>query len=131
MEVEIRFADQAMSMAFRNALVDLKYGYNPIGSAVVFKFDQPKTYQPRRDPTRRAQLAAVTNGNLGLVARYKKARQGNNDPNLVTGEAASLVSDFTALYAQSFFNQVWAVLHREADRTLVEVLRSIGKFFSP
>jgi hypothetical protein len=31
MEVKIHFPDQAMSMAFRNALLDLKYGYNPVG----------------------------------------------------------------------------------------------------
>jgi hypothetical protein len=131
MEVQIRFPDQAMSLAFRNALVDLKYGYNPIGLAVAFKFDHPKTYQPRRDPARVVELTAVLNGNGGLVARYKKLALGSNDPNLVTGNAAGLVTDFTSIYTQSFFNQVWAVLHRQADRTLVEVLRAIGKFFHP
>jgi hypothetical protein len=56
---------------------------------LAFNFNQPMTCQPGRDPARRGQLAAVMNGNLGLVTRYKKARAGNNDPNLVTGEAAA------------------------------------------
>jgi hypothetical protein len=118
-------------MAFRNALIDLKYGYNPIGSSVVFTFDGPKTYQPRRDPARLAEFLAVFHGNVGLVARYKSLGLGSNDPNLVTGDAAGLVSDFISLYSRSFFNQVWAILHKEADRTLVEVLKTIVKLFRP
>jgi hypothetical protein len=76
--------------------------------AVAFNFNQPMTYQPRRDPARRGQLAAVMNGNLGLVTRYKKARAGNNDPNLVTGEAAALVSDFIHQEPQEFENDPMA-----------------------
>ena len=85
-----------MSMAFRNALVDLRYGYNLIGgSSVAFTFDSPKTFQPRRDPARKAELAAVNSSNRGLVSRYKNLGLGSNDPNLVSGDAAGLMADFT------------------------------------
>jgi hypothetical protein len=132
MDIEIKFPDNEMMELFKKALIGLGYGYNALGSgAVRFTFDRPKTFQPRRDPAKQTELAEVNSSNLGLVSRYKKLGLGSNDPNLVTGDAAGLISDFTALYSQSFFNQVWAILHKEADRTLVEVLRAIGKFFSP
>ena len=101
------------------------------GSSVAFRFDSPKTFQPRGDPARGAGLAAVKNGNVGIVSRYKKLGLGSNDPNLVTGDAAGLISDFTSLYGQSFFNQAWAMVHKQADRTLAEVLEAIAKFFRP
>jgi hypothetical protein len=73
MDIEIWFANWEMSSAFRNALVDLKYGYNLIGgSSVAFTFDWPKTFQPRGDPARKAELAAVNSSNRGLVSRYNK-----------------------------------------------------------
>ena len=132
MDVEIWFADWEMSMAFRNALVDLRYGYNLIGgSSVAFTFDSPKTFQPRRDPARKAELAAVNSSNRGLVSRYKNLGLGSNDPNLVSGDAAGLMADFTNLYGQSFFKQVWAMFYKRADRTLAEVLEAIARLFRP
>ena len=71
------------------------------------------------------------NANFGLVSRYKKLGLGSNDPNLVTGDAPGLISDFTSLYGQSFFNQVWAMFYKKADRTLAQVLEAIAKFFRP
>jgi Domain of unknown function (DUF4474) len=92
MDIGIWFANWEMSSAFRNALVDLKYGYNLIGgSSVAFMFDWPKTFQPRGDPARKAELAAVNSSNRGLVSRYNKLGLGSNDPNLITGDAAGLI----------------------------------------
>jgi hypothetical protein len=119
-------------MAFRNALVDLKYGYNLIGgSSVAFRFDSPKTFQPRRDQAKQTELAAVNSSNRGIVSRYKELKLGSNDPNLIPGDAAGLISDFTNLYGQSFFKQVWAMFYKQADRTLVELLEAIAKLFRP
>jgi len=132
MEVEIEIPNNEMREAFKQGLITLNYGYNVIGgSRIRFTFDRPKTFQPRRDSAKQTELAAVMNGNLGLVSRYKKLGLGSNDPNLETLNAAGWISDSIALYGQSFFNQVWAILRKEVDRTLVEVLRAIGKFFRP
>jgi hypothetical protein len=135
MEVNIKFPNREMTELFKKALIDLKYGYNPVGDGIYFTFDRPKTFQPRRNPAKQTELAAVNSSNLGLVSRYKKLRSdlqlGSNDPNLITGDAAGLISDFTALYAPSFFNQVWAILYKQADKTLKEVLKSIAKIFIP
>ena len=92
-------------------------------------FDQT----PLRKITHARKFASllVGAGNVGLVSRYKKLGLGSNDPNLVTGDAAGLISDFTSLYGQSFFNQAWAMFHKQADRTLVEVLEAIAKLFRP
>jgi hypothetical protein len=136
MEVEIRFPSYEMIGPFKDALVGLGYGFNVIGGlSVRFTFDRPHTFQPRKDPAKQRELAAVNSSNLGLVSRYEKLRLdlqlGSNDPNLITGDAAGLIPDFTALYGPSFFNQIWAIVYKQASKTLEELLEEIAKLFRP
>jgi hypothetical protein len=134
MEIEIKFPNDEMKELFKKALIGLQYGYNALGSGAVrftFHLPNPKTFQPRRDTAKAAELAAVNSSNLGLVSRYKKLGLGSNNPNLITGDASGWISDSIALYAQSFFNQVWAIFYKQADRTLTEVLKAIAKLFRP
>jgi Domain of unknown function (DUF4474) len=131
MEVEIRFPNYEMIGPFKDALVGLKYGFNVIGGlSVRFTFDRPRTFQPRKDPAKQTELAAVNNSNRDLVARYKALGLSSNDPNSV-GNAAGWISDSIAIYGQSFFKQVWKILSKQPERILNELLEAIARLFRP
>jgi hypothetical protein len=106
MEVQIKFPNAEIEEAFRQALIALKYGFNVIGGdSVRFTFDQPKTFQPRRDLNKQAWFVQVRRMNGDIVSTYKQLRSGSNDPNLISGDLARKIADYITQYGGAFITQ--------------------------
>lgn len=100
MNVAIAFPNKDMCDAFTNALAVL--GYQPDvkieGLKVEFTFGRPFSPQPRLDPKFAGLLQTVNDSNQAISLAYSRSATGTrNDPNLVQGDAATLVMDQLAV----------------------------------
>lgn len=114
MEVNIKFPNHEMRELFKKALIDLKYGYNPVGDGIYFTFPRPQTFQPRNDPSKRSIFDKVRSSNKAIVSTYKQLYQQlgltSNNPNGITGELERKIVDYITQYGPAFFTQALAQL---------------------
>ncbi|WP_322755271.1 DUF4474 domain-containing protein [Frankia sp. Cas3] len=109
MDVFIECFDATMTSALTAALA--RMGYQNVttnDNEVSFRFDAPKTPQPRDLVP--AAVSVVRSENQAIVTAYQSLGLTSNDPNAVGDQAAAVIGRAFAIYAEEFFVGVVANL---------------------
>ena len=129
MDVSIECLDSVMKTALVNSLAGMGYqNVQTNGNTVSFKFDTPKTHQPRADSP--AAVSAVRAGNQQTVAAYDSLGLNNSDPNTVGDEAAATIGSAFALYSEEFFASVITNLANLLGTSVESVIRTLSEGFN-
>jgi hypothetical protein len=124
MNLTITFPNPDMTEAFKQALIRLGYGYDPLGSrnSIRVVFDRPRTYQPRQDSAKQAQVAFANSQNASLVADYNSLRLSSNDPNGVTGDIERRLTAYFANFGVNLAAAAVANMARSVGKSVEEIL---------
>ena len=129
MDVSIECLDSVMKTALVNSLIAMGYqNVRTNGNTVSFRFDRPKTHQPRADTP--AAVSAVRIANQQIVAAYNSLSLASNDPNTVGDQAArhdrECVCDLQRGVLREYHREP-----RQPPRTSVEsVIRTLSERFN-
>jgi hypothetical protein len=124
MDITIELLDAAMTAAFTAALAGMGYtGVHAAGNTVSFRFDTPKTHQPRADVP---QIVAATRlANQQIVSFYNSLGLTSNDPNTVGDQAAGTIGSAIAIYSEQFFASVLANLAKQFGVAVDQAVRAL------
>jgi UDP-2,3-diacylglucosamine hydrolase len=129
MDVSIECLDGVMRAALVGALDGMGYqNVQTDGNTVKFRFDTPKTAQPR-DATP-ALVTAVRADEELIVDAYNSLGLTSNDPNTVGDEAAAKIGRSFAIYSAEFFETVIAQLANQFGKTVTEAIRTLEEGFN-
>jgi UDP-2,3-diacylglucosamine pyrophosphatase LpxH len=128
MDVSITCLDGVMTTALVNALQGMGYtNVSTTGTTVSFRFDTPRTPQPRESSP---QLVSYVRGaNQQIVGTYNGLGLTSNDPNTVGDAAASTILRSVAIYGEQFFAGVLANVARIAGVDVSAVIRALTDGF--
>jgi phosphatidylserine/phosphatidylglycerophosphate/cardiolipin synthase-like enzyme len=106
MDVSIECLDGVMTAALVGALTtDMGYqNVQTTGNTVTFKYDKPKTPQPRDDAPSSAVVPAVRAIQQQIVSAYNSLGLTSNDPNTVGAQARAVIGQSFAIYSEAFFH---------------------------
>ncbi len=124
MDVSIELLDSTMTAAFTAALAGMGYtGVQTVGNTVSFRFDTPKTHQPRADVPH--IVTVVRAANQQIVGFYNNLGLTGNDPNTVGDQAAATIGSAIALYSEQFFSSVLANLAKQFGVAVDQAVRAL------
>jgi UDP-2,3-diacylglucosamine pyrophosphatase LpxH len=129
MDVSIECLDGVMTTALVNSLTAM--GYQQLqtnGNTVSFKFDTPKTHQPRADSP--AAVSAVRIENQETVAAYDSLGLTSNDPNTVGDQAAATIGSAFEIYSEEFFAAVISDLANVIGTSVESLIRTLSDGFN-
>jgi hypothetical protein len=129
MDVSIECLDSVMKTALVNSLIAMGYqNVQTNGNTVSFRFDGPKTHQPRADTP--AAVSAVRIANQQIVAAYNSLGLASNDPNTVGDQAAATIGSAFAIYSAEFFGSIIANLANLLGTSVESVIRTLSERFN-
>jgi UDP-2,3-diacylglucosamine pyrophosphatase LpxH len=129
MDVSIECLDSVMKTALVNSLTAMGYqNVQTNGNTVSFRFDRPKTHQPRADTP--AAVSVVRIANQQIVAAYNSLGLASNDPNTVGDQAAATIGSAFAIYSEEFFGSIIANLANLLGTSVESVIRTLSERFN-
>lgn len=137
MDVSIGFPDTGMCAAFAKSLRKTGYEYSVTEDkkTAKFRFDKPKTHQPRLDPDNKTIVDEANAFNKGIVKKYNGEHHGKNDPNHISGSVKKdLIDYFVRREPKALFtiveNELKKLIEKYEESFLEFWIRVVIEFFA-
>jgi len=132
MSLSIDMPKAAMRQAFVAALEAAGYrGARVEGRSVSFRFDAPKTHQPRQDPAYAQLVGLAEANNTRVVTKYRELGLPSNDPNEIQDELADAFLDcFGSRKRERFTDWLQETLEPDGHQ-IADLMAALAKVATP